>query len=124
MKVVENGLGLKWLRRMVEKEICGIYEIQSLTKKQRKKYKRTASEISKELKNYSRNCKYVRNDVMEKVIKNCRGVKQCIDDITRVDKEEQRENFRQLLGFKENQIFETKEYSIVKRVKKCLRDKK
>ena len=47
MKDVENGLGLKWLRGMIEKEICGIYEIKSLTKKQRKKYKRTASEISK-----------------------------------------------------------------------------
>ena len=65
---------------MVENKICEIYEIESLTKKQRKKYKRTACEISKKLKNDPQNCKYVRNDVMEEVIKNCRGVKQCNDD--------------------------------------------
>ena len=118
MKDVENGLGLKWLRRMVENEIWGIYEIKSLTIKQRRKYKRTASEISKELKNDPQNCKYVRNAVMEEVIKNCRGVKQCNDDITRVDKEKQIKNFRQLLAFKENKIFETKEYSVIKQIKK------
>ena len=118
MKNVENGLGLKWLRGMVENKICGIYEIKNLTKKQRRKYKRTASEISKELKNDPQSCKYVRNDEMEEVIKNCRGVKQCNDDITRVDKEKQGQNFRQLLGFKENEIFETKEYSIIKTIKK------
>ena len=115
MKNVENGLGLKWLRGMVENKIC---EIKNLTKKQRRKYKRTASEISKELKNDPQSCKYVRNDEMEEVIKNCRGVKQCNDDITRVDKEKQGQNFRQLLGFKENEIFETKEYSIIKTIKK------
>ena len=59
---------------MVENKICGIYEIKRLTKKQRRKYKKTASEISKELKNDLQNYKYVRNDVMEEVIKNCRGV--------------------------------------------------
>ena len=67
---------------MVKNKICEIYEIKSLTKKQRKKYKRTAGEISKELKNDPQNCKYVRNDVVEEVIKNCRRVKQCSDDIT------------------------------------------
>ena len=58
---------------------------------------------------------------MEEVIKNCRGVKQYNDDITRFDKEKQRNNFRQLLGFKENQTFETKEYSIVKQIKKVFK---
>ena len=118
MKDVENGLGVKWLRVMVENKICGIYEIKSLTKKQRKKYKRTAIEISKELKNDPQNCEYVRNDVMEEVVKNCRGVKQCSDGIKKLDKEKQRQNFRQLLGFKENEVFESKEYSIVKQIKK------
>ena len=82
MKDVEKGVGLKWLRGLVENKICGIYEIKSLTKKQRRKYKRTASEISKELKNDPQYCKYVRHDVMEKVIKNCRGVKSSNDGIT------------------------------------------
>ena len=112
MKDVENGLGIKWLRGMVENKICAIYEIKSLAKKQRRKYKRTASEISKELKNDPQNFKHVKNDVMEEVIKYCSGVKQCNDDITRVDKEKQRQNFRQLLGFK------TKEYSIIKQINK------
>ena len=81
MKDVENGLGVKWLRVMVENNICGIYEIKSLSKKQRRRYKRTAIEISKELKNDPPNYEYVRNDVMEEVVKNCRGVKQCSDGI-------------------------------------------
>ena len=86
MKGVENRLGLKSLSGMVENKICGIYEIKSLTKKQRRKYKRTANEISKELKNNPQNCKYVRDDVMEEVIKNCRGVKQCNDGVKRLGK--------------------------------------
>ena len=50
---------------MVENKICGIYEIENLTKKQRRKYKRKTSEISKELKKDPQNCKYIRNDVMD-----------------------------------------------------------
>ena len=62
---------------------------------------------------------------MGKIIKNCRGVKQSNDGLKRLDKENQRQNFRQLLGFKENQIFETKEYSIIKQIKKVfIRQKK
>ena len=118
MKDVENGLELKWSRGMVENKICRTYEIKSLTKRQRRKYKRTASEISKELKNDPQNCKYVRNDVKEEVIKSFRGIKQCNGDITRVDKEKQRQNFRQLLGLKESEIFQTKEYSIIKQIKR------
>ena len=68
MKDVENGLGLKCLRGMVENKICGIYKIKDRTKKQRRKYKRTASEVSKELKKDPQNFKYVRNDVMEEII--------------------------------------------------------
>ena len=94
IKDVENGLRLKPLRGMVENKICGIYEMKSQTKKQRRKYKRTASEISKELKNDPQNCKYVRNDVMEEVIKNCTAVKQCNDGVNRLHKEKQRQNLR------------------------------
>ena len=39
MKDAENGLGLKLLRGMVKNEVCGIYEIKSLTKKQKKNIK-------------------------------------------------------------------------------------
>ena len=52
---------------------------------------------------------------MEKVIKNCRGVKKSNGDLNKLDKENQRENFRLLLGFKENEIYETKEHSVLKK---------
>ena len=61
---------------------------------------------------------YVKNDLMEKIIKNCRGVKTCNDGVNRMEKENQRENFRSLLGFKENDIFQRKEYSIALKIKK------
>ena len=32
------------------------------------------------------NCKYAQNDIMEKIIKNCRGVKTCNDDVDRIEK--------------------------------------
>ena len=41
---------------------------------------------------------------MEKIIKNCRGVRKCNDGTNRMKKEEQRDNFRSLLGFKEHDI--------------------
>ena len=37
LKMIENGLGLKWPRGMIENKICGIYEIKNLTKKTKKK---------------------------------------------------------------------------------------
>ena len=55
---------------------------------------------------------------MEKIIKNCRGVKKRNDGINIVDKKNQRENFRPVLGFKENDIYQSKQYSIVKKIKK------
>ena len=35
-----------------------------------------------------------------------------------MQKEEERENFRIILGFKENDIYERKEYSVLKKIKK------
>ena len=55
---------------------------------------------------------------MEKIIKICRGVKKCNDGINRMEEENQRDNFRILLGFKENELYESKECSIIKRIKK------
>ena len=101
--------------------MCGIFETKNLTKEQKRKYKRTASEIRKEFKNYPQNCKCVRSDIVEKIIENCRGVKKSNDGINRLDKEKQRENFRQLFGFKENEIYESKEYSVVKRIKEIFK---
>ena len=48
--------------------------------------------------------RYVRSDLMEKIIKRCRGVKQCNNEVNRLEKEKQRENFRSILGFKEHDI--------------------
>ena len=55
---------------------------------------------------------------MEKIIKNCKGVKRCNDGINRMNKEKQREDFRVILEFQENDIYERKEYSIIKKIKK------
>ena len=65
--------------------------------------------------------KYAKNKLMEKVIKNCKGVKKCNDGVNRLDQEDQRRNFRIILGFKENEIYERKENSIVKRIKKIFK---
>ena len=51
---------------------------------------------------------------MEKVIKNCRGVKKSNDVLNKLDKEKTRENFRLLLGFKENESYESKDHSGLK----------
>ena len=72
------------------------------------KYIRSKNELNKKLKNDLYCCKYARNDVIEKIIKYCKGVKKCNDGVKRLDKENQRESFRQLLGFKENEIYERK----------------
>ena len=39
-----------------------------------------------------------------------------------MDKENQRQKFRTILGFKENEIYERKEYSIIKKIKKILKN--
>ena len=64
-----------------------------------------------------------RSDIMEKIIKNCRRVKRCDDGLNKLEKEKQRKtkNFGILLGFKENEIYERKEYSIVKRIRKIFK---
>ena len=92
---VQKGLGLKSLYDLLRKELSRIYE----TKEQKKRYIKTRKEINKSLEN-DFNDKCVRNDLIEKVIKNCRGVKKCNDDINKIEKKSKRENFRSLLGFK------------------------
>ena len=63
--------------------------------------------------------KYSKNDIMEKVIKNCRGVKKSNNGLNKLDKEKT-ENFRLLLGFKETEIYESKEHSVLKKNKKSV----
>ena len=71
--------------------------------------------MAKKIKN-SDLYKYAKNKLMEKIIENGRGVKKCNDGVNRLDKEDQRQNFGILLGFKEN------EYSIIKKIKKIFKN--
>ena len=71
---VQNRLGIKNISDLVRKNIQGIYETKNLTEVQVRKYKRSQKEISKEPTDDSK-FKYARSDLMEIIIKNCRGVK-------------------------------------------------
>ena len=56
------------------------------------------SEFQKTKKSiHNKKIKYARNDIISKII---RGVKRCNDGVNRFDKENQRVNFKILLGFK------------------------
>ena len=48
-------------------------------------YKKTEYEITKNSKDSKRE-KFAKNDIIEKTIKNCRGVKKCNDGVDRLDK--------------------------------------
>ena len=69
------------------------------------KYIKSEYQITKNFKD-SNLYKNAKNKLMEKIIKSCRGVKKCNDGVNRLDKEDQRQNFKVLLGFKENEIYE------------------
>ena len=68
---IQNGLGIKNISDLVRKEIYGIFETKNPTEKQIRKYKCSQQEINRE-SNSSSKIKYVRNDLMERVIKSCR----------------------------------------------------
>ena len=61
---------------------------------------------------------------MKKIIKNCRGVKKCNDGINRMKKEQQRDNFRTFLGFKENYIMNREEYTITSQIEQVFANEK
>ena len=114
---IRFGLNIKKISDLVRKEICGIFEIKDLTEEQRKRSIKTEYQLTKKPTD-NKKYKYARSDIMEKIIKICRGVKKCNDGINRMEEENQRDNFRILLGFKENELYESKECSIIKRIKK------
>ena len=74
MMDVQRGLGIKIIHDLARKEICGIFETKKITEEQKRKYIRTERGISKILTDDSK-FKYARSDLIEKKIKNCRGVK-------------------------------------------------
>ena len=96
---IQNGLGLKNMSDLVRKEIHGIFSTDKPMSKQIKEYKRSLQELTKCPMDDSE-IKYVCSDLIERIVKTCRGVKKCKDDTDRKEKEKQRENFRILLGFK------------------------
>ena len=83
---VQNGLGFKNMPELVRREMCGEFETKDLRKEQKNKYIRKKKEINKTLENDLYNCKYARSDIMEKIIKNCRGVKKCNDGVYRTER--------------------------------------
>ena len=87
---MQNGLGLKCMHGLIRREICGIYETNNLTKEQKRKYMRSEFEIIKDLGD--KKVKNARNDIMEKVVKNYRGVKKSNNGLNKLDKEKA-ENF-------------------------------
>ena len=117
---MQNGLGLKCMRGLIRGKICGIYDTDNLTKEKNRKYMRSEFEIIKDFGD--KKSKYPRNDIMEKVIKTCGGVKKSNDGLNKLDKKKNRENFRVLLGFKENEIYESKEHSVLKKIRKMLKN--
>ena len=82
---MQKRLGIKNNYDLARKEVCGIFETKNFTEEQKRKYIRTEREISKILTDNSK-FKYARSDLMEKIIKNCRGVRKCNDGINRLKK--------------------------------------
>ena len=76
---IQNGLGFKNMSDLVRKEIHGIFSTDEPTSKQIKEYKRSLQELTKSPRNDSK-IKYVRSDLIERILKSCRGVKKCKDD--------------------------------------------
>ena len=84
MNDVQNGLGVRRISAIIKKEIRGIIEHRNPTREQKKKIIKSGQEINKELE--KSRFRYARNNIMEKIIKNCRGVKKFNDDMDRKDK--------------------------------------
>ena len=111
MNNVQEGLGVKNYSDLVRKKYKVFLRLKILQKSKSENTKELKKKIDPESNSKSR---FARSDLMEKVIKNCRGIKRCIDGINRIGKEEQREKFRTLLGFRENDMMLTKEQSVLK----------
>ena len=77
---------------LVRKELHGTFETNNPTKEQIKRYKLSLREITNKSMDHSKS-KYVRSDLMEQIIKNCRGVKQCKNDIDREENEKKTRKF-------------------------------
>ena len=113
---VQKGLGLKNISHLVRKQTQDMYETKYPTEEQKRKYIRTEDELTKQDTDDSK-IKYVRSDLMEKIIKSCRQVRQCNDGVNKLQKEKQRENFKTTLGFKEHDIMKVTEKTTLDSIK-------
>ena len=107
MKDVGDRLGLKNMSDAVIKEINGT------NCNDCEKYKRSLQKLTGNMDDNMKD-KYIRNDIAEKIIKNCRRVKKTKDGRNKSSRERQRQNFRLLLGFAEHDLFLTKEQKLAK----------
>ena len=123
MMDVPKGLSSKNIHDLARKEVCGIFETKNFAEEQNKKYIRTEREISKILTDDIR-FKYTRSDLIEKITKNGRGLKKSNDGINRMEKEEQRDSFRTLLGFNENDIMNREEYTLASQIEQVFANEK
>ena len=87
MKDVQDRLGIKNISDLLRKEICSRFGTKELTENQKMKYIRSEYQITKIFKD-SNLYKYAQNKPMEKIIKNCRGVKKRNDGVDRLDRRE------------------------------------
>ena len=114
MKDIQDKLELKNIPQQVRLELCGKYETNDLSEEQKQKYIKSEYQITKVSTDNKRD-KYARNDRIEKIIKNCRRVKKCNDGMNKMQKEDKRQKFWSLLGFKEH-VFESKENSMIEKI--------
>ena len=90
MKDVQGRLGIKNISDLLRKEICGRFRTKYLTEKQEMKNIRSEYQVTKKFQGSDLH-KYAKNKLMEKIIKNCRGVRKCNDGLNRLDKEGRRQ---------------------------------
>ena len=69
MKDIQDRLSINNISDLLRKEICGRFDTKDLTEKERSEYQITKT--FKDIDLY----KYAKNKLMEKIIKNCRRVK-------------------------------------------------
>ena len=65
---VQNGLCVKSISDLLTKEMQGNFNTKKLTEEQKKMYKKTEYDITKNSKSNKKD-KFARNDVMEKILK-------------------------------------------------------
>ena len=112
---VQKRLGIKNMPEAVRSKIISILGVKKHCDEDFKNYKCSLQEITNNMKDNSK-VKYNRNEIAEKINKNCRGVKKCKNEKDKSKKEQQRQNFKILIGSKEHDIFLIKEQSVLNKI--------